>query len=73
VGPWYGIEAKIHSLPYPPETVCVMDNCRIHKGLDDVFAAKGYIPMFLSPYSPQFGRTCILKNEESLPFPVAVA
>jgi hypothetical protein len=42
------------SLPYPPETVCVMDNCRIHKGLDDVFAAKGYIPMFLSPYSPQF-------------------
>ncbi len=44
----------ILELPYPPETVILLDNCAIHKGLDDVFAAKGYIPLFLSPYSPQF-------------------
>jgi hypothetical protein len=41
------------SLPYPPDTVCILDNCSIHKGMDDVFEAKGYIPLFLSPYSPQ--------------------
>jgi hypothetical protein len=25
------------SMPYPPGTVILLDNCKIHKGLDDVF------------------------------------
>jgi transposase len=31
-----------------------MDNCSTHKGLQEVFDAKEYIPLFLSPYSPKF-------------------
>lgn len=41
-------------MPFPPGTVILMDNCSIHKKLTDVFEAKGYIPLFLSPYSPNF-------------------
>ncbi len=41
-------------MPYPPGTVLILDNCSIHKGLDDVYDAKGYTPLFLSPYSPDF-------------------
>jgi transposase len=44
----------IQRLPYPPGTVIFMDNCSVHKKLDDIFARKGFIPLFLSPYSPQF-------------------
>ena len=44
----------INNLPYPPGTVILLDNCSIHKKLESVFAGKGYIPLFLSPYSPQF-------------------
>ena len=31
-----------------------MDNCTIHKQLDDTFAAKRFTPLYLSPYSPEF-------------------
>ena len=41
-------------MPYPPGTVVLMDNCSIHYKLEEVFDAKGYIPLFLSPYSPDF-------------------
>ena len=44
----------ILDLPYPPGTVLLLDNCSIHKNLNDVYNAKGYIPLFLCPYSPQF-------------------
>ncbi len=42
------------ALPYPPGTVLLLDNCSVHKGLDAVYEAKDYVPLFLSPYSPQF-------------------
>ena len=41
-------------MPFPPDTVILMDNCSVHKSLEGVFDAKGYIPLFLSPYSPKF-------------------
>ena len=41
-------------MPFPPGTVVLMDNCSTHKGLQEVFDAKEYIPLFLSPYSPKF-------------------
>ena len=44
----------IHDMPFPRGTMILLDNCSIHKGIDDVFAAKGFTPLFLSPYSPQF-------------------
>ena len=44
----------IEHLPYPEGTVILMDNCIIHKQLNDTFNAKQYIPLFLSPYSPEF-------------------
>lgn len=44
----------ILDMPYPPGTVLILDNCSIHKGLDEVYEAKGYVPLFLSPYSPDF-------------------
>ena len=31
-----------------------MDNCTIHKHLEDVFNAKRFVPLYLSPYSPEF-------------------
>jgi transposase len=44
----------VKSLPFPSGAVILMDNCKIHEQLDVVFASKGYIPLFLSPYSPMF-------------------
>lgn len=44
----------IKRLPYPPGTVILLDNCSIHKRLDDDFRSHGFMPLFLSPYSPQF-------------------
>ena len=41
-------------LPFPPDTIILLDNCSIHKGLDEVFTAKGFIPLFLPPYCPKF-------------------
>ncbi len=32
----------------------ILDNCKIHSGIEEAYASKGYVPMFLSPYSPQF-------------------
>ena len=44
----------VRSLPFPPGTTLILDNCSIHKKLDDVYKSKGYIPMFLPAYAPQF-------------------
>jgi transposase len=44
----------IENLPYPQGSVILMDNCTIHKNINDVFESKGYIPIYLSPYSPEF-------------------
>lgn len=44
----------IERLPYPPGTVILLDNCSVHKKLEDAFFSKSYLPLFLSPYSPQF-------------------
>ena len=44
----------IENLPYPEGTVILMDNCTIHKQLDQTFAAKRFVPLYLSPYSPEF-------------------
>lgn len=44
----------IASMPYPPGTVILLDNCTIHKKLSSAYDAKGFVPVFLSPYSPEF-------------------
>ena len=44
----------VDSMPYPAGAVILMDNCPIHKGVNSTFNQKGYHPLFLSPYSPQF-------------------
>lgn len=44
----------ITRVPYPPGTVVLLDNCSVHKKLEDTFRKKGFIPLFLSPYSPKF-------------------
>jgi hypothetical protein len=44
----------VMSMPFPPGALILMDNCQIHKKLDDVFDAKGYVPFFLPAYSPMF-------------------
>lgn len=41
------------SMPFPPNTIILVDNCSIHKGLEDVFNKKGYYVCFLPPYCPQ--------------------
>jgi hypothetical protein len=47
-------EAFVLSLTYPPGTVLLMDNCTVHKKLETAFSTKGYLALFLSPYSPSF-------------------
>jgi hypothetical protein len=42
----------IQKLPHPPGTVLLMDNSTTHKELASVYASKGYVPLFLPPYSP---------------------
>ncbi len=44
----------IENLPHPRGSVILLDNCTIHKKWEDVFERKGYYPLFLSPYSPEF-------------------
>ena len=44
----------ITNLPYPAGTVILMDNCSIHKNIEETLQAKGYVAMFLPPYSPEF-------------------
>ena len=44
----------VESMPYPPGTVLILDNCTIHKNLDCVYRSKGYEPLYLPPYAPQF-------------------
>ena len=41
-------------MPYPPGSVLLLDNCAVHKNIDYIYDTKGYIPLFLSPYSPDF-------------------
>ena len=43
----------IERLDAPDGTVVLLDNCSVHKKLEDVFARKQYVPVFLPPYSPQ--------------------
>eukprot|EP00955_Chlamydomonas_euryale_P004482 47919-Chlamydomonas_euryale.AAC.1 len=42
----------IKNLPFPKESVLLMDNCSIHHGNIDLFESLGYVPLFLPPYSP---------------------
>ena len=44
----------IERLPYPEGTVILMDNCTIHKQLQSAFDSKRFVPLYLSPYSPEF-------------------
>ena len=44
----------VESMPFPLGTVLILDNCTIHKKLEDVYRSKGYVPLFLPPYAPQF-------------------
>jgi len=42
----------IEDLPFPIGSVILMDNCPIHKKVEETFNRKGYHPLFLPPYSP---------------------
>lgn len=42
----------VKNLPFPRGTILLLDNCSIHHGNDGVYASKGYVPLFLPPYSP---------------------
>lgn len=46
----------IENLPYPSGTIILLDNCSIHHGeaSRQAFERRGYIPLYLPPYSPQF-------------------
>ncbi len=44
----------VRNMPFPAGSVLILDNCKIHSGIEEAYASKGYVPMFLSPYSPQF-------------------
>ena len=44
----------IQMMPFPRGTVFLLDNCSIHHNVEETFESKGYIPLFLSPYSPMF-------------------
>jgi transposase len=63
----------IENLPYPPGTVILLDNCTTHKSIEHVFKKKGFIPLFLPPYSPEFQPVefafSIVKREFRLSYP----
>ena len=63
----------IEHLPYPPGTVILLDNCKTHKSIGHVFKKKGFIPLFLPPYSPEFQPVefafSIVKKEFRLSYP----
>jgi len=42
------------TMPFPAGAVLMLDNCSIHKRIEDQLQKKGYRAVFLSPYSPQF-------------------
>ena len=42
----------IADLPFPKDSIILMDNCPIHKKVEETFSQKGYRPLFLPPYSP---------------------
>jgi hypothetical protein len=46
--------AYLESLPYPPGTVLLMDNARIHatSAVQQVMARKQYEPLYIPPYFP---------------------
>jgi len=48
--------AFISSLPFPRDTILLLDNATIHKSpvVRQAFAAKGFVAHFLPPYSPQY-------------------
>lgn len=43
----------VRSLPYAPGTTVVLDNVSFHKNIEP-FVEKGYDPVFIPPYSPEF-------------------
>jgi hypothetical protein len=46
----------LDSLSYPPGTAILLDNVRFHhaKATQDVFRRRGWVPVFVPPYSPWF-------------------
>ena len=46
-------ENYVLEMPFPRGTVLILDNCSIHKNIC-AYETKGYVPLFLPPYSPQF-------------------
>ena len=46
-------ENYVLEMPFPEGTVLILDNCSIHKNIQ-AYETKGYVPLFLPPYSPQF-------------------
>jgi transposase len=47
-------EKFVLDMPFPHGTVLILDNCTIHKKLEAAYMSKGYVPMFLPAYAPQF-------------------
>ena len=44
----------VTNMPFPRGSTILLDNCRIHKSIENVFSDKGYNVLFLPPYSPEF-------------------
>jgi transposase len=42
----------IKHLPFPKDSILLLDNCSIHKNCENIFQEKGYQELFLPPYSP---------------------
>jgi len=47
-------KSYIRDLPYPPETILLLDNCNTHKKIDDAITERGFRVLYLPPYSPRF-------------------
>ena len=47
-------KSYVRDMPYPPETVLILDNCSTHKSIDDALNERGFRALYLSPYSPNF-------------------
>jgi len=47
-------KSYIRDLPYPPDTVLILDNCSTHKKIEDALEDRGFRVLYLPPYCPKF-------------------
>ena len=47
-------KSYIRDLPYPPDTVLILDNCSTHKKIEEALEERGFRVLYLPPYCPKF-------------------